>query len=258
MRKEIMIIGILLFCLYLFDQSRRVRTEFVTIEAEGIHTPVRILQLTDFHSNSWINTTRLAEEIQLLDPDLIVMTGDMAEENLKPVEKLFSDLKTLEKDIFVVLGNHDERMPIRTKYEQLIRETGATFLDNEAVIWEKGDQRINVIGLAHSNLDSKQAYQQADPKAYNLILVHSPTNMLRHLDGREDLILCGHTHGGQVRLPLIGAVLVPGQPLFNPPMDRGVFQLTDRTTLYVDSGIGNTLLPLRTLNRVQMSLLTIQ
>lgn len=76
------------------------------------------------------------------------------------------------------------------------------------------------------------------------------------LSGKEDLILSGHTHGGQIRLPLIGAVVAPGQGFF-PEYDKGIFRIND-TILYIDSGLGNSAAPIRAFNPVQISNIIIE
>ncbi len=84
------------------------------------------------------------------------------------------------------------------------------------------------------------------------MLSHSPNRPMAYTTGLEDLILSGHTHGGQVRLPIIGSIVVPGQGFF-PKYDKGIYEL-ENTTLYIDSGLGNSLLPpLRLFNRIQIS-----
>ncbi len=74
------------------------------------------------------------------------------------------------------------------------------------------------------------------------MLSHSPNRPISYSEGIEDLILSGHTHGGQVRLPFIGAILAPGQGYF-PKYDKGIFHL-DNTILYIDSGLGNSVFQL--------------
>ncbi len=89
-----------------------------------------------------------------------------------------------------------------------------------------------------------------------ILLSHSPNRIIHYSKGVEDLILTGHTHGGQIRLPLLGSIIAPGQGLF-PKYDKGLFQLKG-TPLYIDSGLGNSTIPVRLFNRVQISNITIK
>ena len=70
-------------------------------------------------------------------------------------------------------------------------------------------------------------------------------------DYNIDLMVSGHTHGGQIRLPFIGPIIAPGRGLF-PKYDKGIIEIED-TILYIDSGLGNRLVPIRLFNRVQIS-----
>lgn len=91
---------------------------------------------------------------------------------------------------------------------------------------------------------------------FRLVLSHAPYLIRDALRGDEDLVLCGHTHGGQVRAPLIGALYCPGEGLF-PKYDRGLFDVNG-VPLYIDSGLGNTKWDLRFLCPVQITVHTIQ
>ncbi|MCG4585626.1 phosphoesterase, partial [Anaerosalibacter bizertensis] len=130
---------------------------------------------------------------------------------------------------------------------------GVIVLDDENIKCQIANNKINIIGLNFfiDEKDYNKAIEGIDEKDYNIILSHSPNRPLRYLNGKEDLILSGHTHGGQVRLPIIGAVIAPGQGYF-PKYDKGLFEL-ENSILYIDSGLGNSVFPIRFLNRVQIS-----
>jgi predicted MPP superfamily phosphohydrolase len=88
-----------------------------------------------------------------------------------------------------------------------------------------------------------------------LFLSHDPM-IIRRGKGRErcaDLILSGHTHGGQIRIPWLGALYAPTQGMF-PKYDKGLFQVDETTKLYICSGLGTSRIPVRFLNRAQATL----
>lgn len=91
---------------------------------------------------------------------------------------------------------------------------------------------------------------------YTVLLSHTPSITEIYEQIPADLILSGHTHGGQVRFPLIGALVSPDRGLF-PKLDKGTYQLGAGLYLYIDSGLGTTRLPIRFLNQSQLSLITI-
>ncbi|WP_255259575.1 hypothetical protein [Lentibacillus sp. CBA3610] len=103
---------------------------------------------------------------------------------------------------------------------------------------------------------SSKAFKNLRSEYYTILLSHAPDITKQYQSIPADLILSGHTHGGQIRLPFIGALLAPGQVLF-PKLDRGTFPLDPEQYLYIDSGLGTTRLPVRFFNQSQMSLVTI-
>jgi predicted MPP superfamily phosphohydrolase len=97
----------------------------------------------------------------------------------------------------------------------------------------------------------------SDNKKYTVLLSHSPRIRDRLGSHVPDLILCGHTHGGQVSIPLVGAVVAPGEGFF-PEFDKGEFTLENGSRLYIDSGVGTSTLPIRFMNRSQVSVIRIK
>lgn len=101
-----------------------------------------------------------------------------------------------------------------------------------------------------------EAFKGVNTERYTILLAHSPKIIKRYPKIQADLILCGHTHGGQIRLPFLGAIVSSGDGFF-PKYSKGLYALKAGQLLYIDSGLGTRMIPLRTFNRSQMSLLTI-
>lgn len=89
----------------------------------------------------------------------------------------------------------------------------------------------------------------------NLILAHFSKNVRENYDPSMDIIFSGHTHGGQVRAPFIGALIAPGEGYF-PDFDSGLYKY-EESQIYVSSGLGNTFLPLRFLDPISYTNITI-
>src|SRR5690606_36275120 len=106
--------------------------------------------------------------------------------------------------------------------------------------------------------DVQAAFRGVDQEQYTILLSHAPNIVIRYSsnDILADLILSGHTHGGQVRLPFIGALAAPGQGLF-PKLDKGTFTIAQDQYLYIDSGLGTSMVPIRFLNQSQMSFIRV-
>ena len=96
---------------------------------------------------------------------------------------------------------------------------------------------------------------KASENSVNIILSHFSKNVRDNYNTSEDFIFSGHTHGGQVRMPIVGGLIAPGEGIL-PDFDKGVFKYKN-SIIYVDSGLGNTFLPLRFLDQIQYSNITL-
>lgn len=228
----------------------------VNLKSEKINKGLNIVQITDFHSNKYINLDKLFNNIKDYKPDIIVLTGDLIDyktTDLNLALDLIKRTKGITKNVYFVAGNHENRnikYPILANY---MKKLGITVLYNESKEVKINGEKLNIAGVEFQ-LNRKEyvdAQKHINPNYFTLLLSHSPNRPIKYLTGKEDLILSGHTHGGQVRLPLIGPIIAPGQGLF-PKFDKGIIKLGN-ATLYIDSGLGNRLLPIRLFNRVQIS-----
>lgn len=235
---------IAIFLIYISIQIKCFKINKVILNNDKISNDLNIVQITDFHNNKLINKNRLIEEIKNIDPDVIFLTGDIIDAKTKDFSyslNIVKDLMDITEKIYFVWGNHEFRNTRGGEFVEELKNIGVIVLDDENIKCQIANNKINIIGLNFF----------IDEKDYNIILSHSPNRPLRYLNGKEDLILSGHTHGGQVRLPIIGAVIAPGQGYF-PKYDKGLFEL-ENSILYIDSGLGNSIFPIRFLNRVQIS-----
>ncbi|HAE91192.1 MAG TPA: metallophosphoesterase [Tissierella sp.] len=262
------IIAIIVFLyLYNYNQISKFRVRDVRIDSNKIKSNLRITQISDFHSNNLIDLEKLVANIKKFDPNFIVLTGDIIDHDdteLDTVVKLFEALSKLDKDIYFVQGNHEIRNKSYNELKAKIERLKIIILEDKATTFVVNDEKINLIGLkfySKARVQEEISYYQEmtkdlNLKYYNILLRHSPNNIENILNGKEDLILSGHAHGGQIRLPLIGAIVAPGQDFF-PKYDKGIFKIED-ISLYIDSGLGNSVLPIRAFNPVQFSNITIQ
>jgi predicted MPP superfamily phosphohydrolase len=253
--------------LYNYDQISKFRVRNVRIYSKKVRNNFKITQISDFHSNNLINLENMVDRIKKFDPNFIVLTGDIIDSNdmkLDTVIKLFEALLKLNKEIYFVQGNHENRSELYKDLKDEMERLGIIILEDSSTTIIVNNEKINLTGLKFypkSREDKEITYYQDTIKDlnldyYNILLRHSPNNVEDILNGNEDLIICGHTHGGQVRMPLIGAIVAPGQGLF-PKLDKGIFRIDD-TNLYIDSGLGNSAAPIRAFNPVQISNIIIE
>lgn len=219
---------------------------------------LRIMQLSDIHMrDDPAQLASIVTQVRDAEPHLIVIAGDTLNtrnETLDPLKELFSRLAELGIPMYAVLGNHDHWSKDLPQLVELYARHGIKLIDNEheVITGEFGSFTLVGAGDAytdHAHLD--QALKGA-PGGFRFLLTHSP-EILPQLEKADiDYAVCGHTHGGQVAMPFIGAIYVPGQGLF-PKYSRGRYQV-GKAALYIDSGVGVTGMDLRFLVQSQIVL----
>lgn len=253
-------IGFLITLVLLFKYNKKQISNFtinkVDIQSHKINKVIKITQISDFHSNKYINLDKLYNDIFEFNPDLIFLTGDMIDsktKDLKITMDLYKKIVKLNKDTFYILGNHETNHILWEELAQNIKDLGIQVLNNDSIDIILNNHEINISGISFSpsSIEYNKSIENMDKDKLNILLAHSPSKAINYYTGIEDIIFSGHTHGGQVRLPGMGAIIAPGQG-FLPEYDKGIIDLGE-TTLYIDSGLGNSLLPIRALNPVQIS-----
>ncbi|TLM68192.1 MAG: metallophosphoesterase [Deltaproteobacteria bacterium] len=244
----------------LWLEPHGVRVESLTLHTGQNGRPVRLVQISDLHLEELDGyILKVAALIAGLEPDLIVLTGDYLEEerNIRAVLEFLRRLKA-PRGVYAVQGNWEYWS--RLEGENLRRHflgAGARLLINERADVEAGGQRLSLLGLDYpSSGDQLRALQElADPARFNLLLSHVPAFPHELLDRRIGLVLSGHTHGGQVRLPLLPPLYLPR---FSGRFVAGLYRVGRHDTpLYVNRGIGTSVLPVRLACRPEITLITL-
>ena len=168
--------------------------------------------------------------INTLAPDFVCFTGDLVEEP-KFLPETLEILSGLKAPLFGVPGNHDclsgiSFAPVRQSFSA----TGGAWLMDENRLLAGG--RINLVGI--TCFRGAEARLPVNPSAKNILLMHYPAHAKKLGDQKFDLMLAGHSHGGQVRIPFYGALILPSRV---DEYDLGLFQ-TKAGPLYVNPGIG--------------------
>ena len=219
---------------------------------------LRIMQLSDIHMrDDPAQLASIVTQVRDAGPHLIVIAGDTLNtrnETLDPLKDLFSRLSELGIPMYAVLGNHDHWSKDLPQLVELYARHGIKLIDNEHEVITGKFGSFTLVGAGdaytdHAHLD--HALKGA-PEGFRFLLTHSP-EILPQLEKADiDYAVCGHTHGGQVAMPFIGAIYVPGQGLF-PKYSRGRYQV-GKAALYIDSGVGVTGMDLRFLVQSQIVL----
>ncbi|ASS74961.1 hypothetical protein CIG75_08160 [Tumebacillus algifaecis] len=223
---------------------------------------LKILHVSDLHNMRLHD--RFLERVKATKPDLIAITGDLVngqEASFDRVYRMIEKLREACRNLYFVSGNNDwEHRRYREMADEL-RKRGVTVLGNEHAVLTIRDMTLNIVGVddPHTNRDrlSLAFAGMTNERQFTLLLAHDPMIIRNEQAFQADLILSGHTHGGQIRFPVVGALVAPGQGYF-PKYDKGMFHLQRGTALYIDSGLGTSRIPIRFLNRSQVSVLTVK
>ncbi|MRH43455.1 metallophosphoesterase [Aquibacillus halophilus] len=225
-------------------------------------TDLLILQISDLHNKVFgKNNQKLISTVRELNADIIVITGDLIDRGTVEFDDVFhfiDNLKNINQDIYFVSGNHEWQNPRAEEFFNGLKNRHVTILDNKNIQITKNNVTLNLVGVADSSTnheDVQQAFSGVSDDSYTVLLSHSP-GIVENYHIPAELTLSGHTHGGQVRFPFIGALVAPDQG-FLPKLDKGKYKLGQNQYLYIDSGLGTSILPIRFLNPSQLSLIRV-
>lgn len=237
-----------------------IKTENQKLFSEKITSPVRIVLVSDLHSSSFgKDNVILKNLIKQQKPDLIFVLGDMysrfeAERPETAVE--FTTALTEYAPVYFVSGDHD----YSDKYFKALEDGGVNVLNFEKSDVTVNENEISIYGIRSEwfspTFSLNNAFSPADGDRINILLAHCP--YMEKYKGFEnlDFVFSGDTHGGMIRLPLLGPVYYNGSILpkitYSGKMyDKGYYNVNG-TQLFVTSGAGNYPLPLRFNNRPEI------
>lgn len=218
----------------------------------------KIVQFSDVHYGMTTFSDELknmVSTINSLKPDIVVFTGDLVDYHydLKDEEKndIINILSTIDVslDVYAVTGNHDQN----SSYDSILSGAGIKLLKNNyEYIFNGTSEKMMLIGLddyLEGNLDLDSAFNFDDDSTYKILLSHEP-DVFDRLPKAPNLMLSGHSHNGQVRVPLAGAIYktVGAKKYYDPEYSLG------DTKLYISGGVGTSKYKVRLFNRPSISL----
>lgn len=265
---KIVIPGLVLLLLYgLAAGSGSVIVERVAVPLPGLPAELdglTIVHISDLHYGYGRfcrkeSVTQITRLISSLDPDLIVFTGDLLDRSADPAITDTLPLQGLKAPlgVYAVMGNHDHHFG-KEKIACSLADSGVEVLVNGSVRVEKGGRHFWLIGLDDpltGDPDLAKAIAPIPLGDFKILLVHTPDFAPRAALAGIQLQLSGHSHGGQIRLPGVGAV-------YCPPLGReyplGLREVPGSSTrVYTNRGLGTTVLPLRLFCTPEVTLLTL-
>lgn len=243
-------------------------TRFTVSGAPEAFSGFKIVQISDLHNAEFgTDNQKLIDILKSEAPDAIVITGDLIDARRTNTEIAESFARRCMEiaDCYYVPGNHEARLGgTYDAFESALIADGVNVLRNGSVRIRKEMDAIRIIGVddpafakasdAITNLDA--ALEALSSDDFTILLAHRPELIDEYSKWGIDLVLSGHAHGGQIRLPGIGGLYAPGQGFF-PRYTSGNYTVGD-TEMIVSRGIGNSAFPLRVNDRPEVVIVTLK
>ena len=232
----------------------------------------RIAHVSDLHNKEiGKDNESLLEMLKQAAPDIIVITGDLIDSRRTDLEIAldFAEEAVKIAPCYYVTGNHEARLEKCEELKASLRELGVVVLEDEQVVLTRDGEQITLFGiddpsfeteylLGHADevVDSKLAGFSIEGGSYTVLLSHRPELFEVYADHEVNLVLSGHAHGGQFRLPFVGGLFAPNQGFF-PKYDAGLFSEGD-TNMIVSRGLKSGGLLFRLNNRPELVLIELK
>lgn len=275
-KKAIFLFAACLLFLFLWLYWGNTSIQISQIDIRGENIPAKlegftIVQVSDLHNAAFgSNQDRLLDSVKYTNPNIIAVTGDLIDSNHTDITKAMEFVNGAVEiaPVYYVTGNHEAWSVAYTELKEQMIDAGVIILEDEKIAIKHNGAPIELLGLHDPDFAStKDTYEktaQIDAKlinmldkndAYHILLAHRPELFDIYAANGIDLVLSGHAHGGQVRIPFLGGLIAPNQGFF-PQYSEGVYQ-KDNTRMVVSRGLGNSIIPLRIHNRPEIVVVTL-
>ena len=273
-RRNILIFlcAVMLFtvCWIVYD-NKRIQVNELTIISENLpedFAGYRIVHVSDLHNAEFgKDNIRLLSLIRDSAPDIIVVTGDIIDSRHTDVQTARNFINNAARiaPVYYVTGNHDSRVSEENRIDSISLNANVTVLHNEDTFLNKGDSKIQLIGVDDPDYMATSLYDDAylyyelekyDNEHFKILLSHRPEHFETYVNSNMDVVFSGHAHGGQFRFPYVGGLFAPHQGFF-PEYDSGLYS-ENETNLVVSRGLGNSIFPFRINNPPEIIIVTLK
>ncbi|MBQ3020632.1 MAG: metallophosphoesterase [Bacilli bacterium] len=219
---------------------------------------VKIVHFSDIHYGTTVDLEYLNKIVELINkqnPDIVVFTGDFIDKDTKLSEKEIANIRESLNKInskignYAVNGNHDIKH--LTKFEKIMDGIFTVLNNEEHLIYHNDTTPISLIGLSDA-LETEVNYEilKKEDNYYRIILAHEPDEFNKIKDNNFNILLSGHSHNGQVRLPFIGAIYTPvGSKTY---FDE--YYKINNKEIFISNGIGTSGINIRFLSKPSINL----
>ena len=251
----VFILFILAFCGYIVIGENIIVVTNYNISTDKTDESFQFVLISDLHNKEFgKNNERLVSKIKEQNPEFIAVVGDLNLKQENNTEVAVNLIKELVKiaDVYYTPGNHETSSAYYSKIISEIEDAGAINLINKSAYRKIGDSNILIGGLKqfpffeydmpdYENVERYffDDFLEKQKECFSILLCHYPEVYIWKLKDYDiDLLLCGHTHGGIIRIPFLGGVKTPSQPYFSE-YDKGYFE-SDSAKMIITSGLGNS------------------
>jgi uncharacterized protein len=266
-------IGLIIFFIWQNNAVGITKYEYINSKIPKGFDSYKIIQISDLHNKNYHG--RLAEKIREINPDIIVITGDLIDRRNTKIDiatEFVQQITTI-APIYYVSGNHEQ---LSGRYDELKKELenlNVKFIDNSYVTLNKNGDEIGLMGIADPTImQSEGTYLWSNSSEYvknsisklledidtdfNILLSHRPEQFNIYKNMNVDIVFSGHAHGGQIIIPFVGGLIAPNQGIF-PKYTQGIYS-DDSTSMVVSRGLGNSVFPLRVFNPPELVVVTLK
>jgi predicted MPP superfamily phosphohydrolase len=250
------------------DRTYRIDITHITclsLTLPDVFNGFTILHVSDLHNCMFGDEqSLLIQYTKEIAPDIIVITGDLIDRRRININAAMAYVSAAAyiAPVYYVAGNHEMKCGAYDVLSQRLRNCGVHVLDNRRDMIVRGGAKIAVAGVLDPTFVSDTVYNETIGKLtqgisaeYKILLAHRPDMHVFSMHD-IDLVFCGHAHGGQFRLPLVGGLYAPGQGIF-PKYTSGL-HTENGTSMVVSRGLGNSLFPFRLFNRPELIVVTLK
>lgn len=273
--KKFILVLILVFSIWVIWGNTRVSTRVIEVKSEKIPSSFngyKIAHISDYHNKDW--DEKILIPLRNSKPNIIAITGDLIDSRKTNTDVSIDFVKkALEiAPVYYVTGNHEGRYSGYNSFKADLEALGVEVLENESKehFSTLSSESIQIIGVNDPNFTRKTSELNTnykilesfidpikDLEKFTILLSHRPEQYKLYQDKQIELTLSGHAHGGQFRIPFIGAIYAPGQGFF-PKYTSGLYELEKGAQLIVSRGLGNSMIPIRINNKADLIIIELK
>lgn len=249
--EKILFVLIVIFMIYLIGYQDMIVQKYM-IRSSKIRSSIKLGVISDLHGTKYgKHQERLINKINEQAPDVLLFVGDIIDERCDSsgIEDLLKGIKQYQS--FYVMGNHEVGADKEDEIKELMKKYNVHVISSTQEIIDIKDSKVSFYGIddhtSYTSMDEftqdfKRSYQQVDPSIYSIMLSHRPYLIDLYEKSSFDLIVSGHAHGGQWRIPyLLNGLFAPDEWVF-PKYAGGLYDL-NKTQLLVGRGLVKNLIP---------------